>query len=120
MGTIIIDDLEKIFGPGFEVDKPKLLGDPFQTAIDIIEEDEAEEKEIRPSQVYETMEITREGILEFYDSDRRFLGRRNLCRREGIYNHIRKSREVSSMDLRKKKGIVYVFWKDKDGEEEIE
>jgi hypothetical protein len=66
------------------------------------------------------MEITQEGILEFYDCDRRFLGRRNLSQREDIYKHIRKTREVSSLDLHKKKGIVYVFWKDKDGGEEIE
>lgn len=117
---IEVHNLDKVFGPGFEMDKPKLLGDPFQRATDIIEEDEKEEIEIRPSQVYETMEITREGILEFYDCDRRFLGRRSLSQREDIYSHIRKTREVSSLDLHKKKGIVYVFWKDKDGGEEIE
>ncbi len=112
-------ELDKVFGPGFEMDKPKELGDPFQRASDIIEEEEDNE-EIRPSQVYETMEVIREGILEFYDIDRRFLGRRSLSQREDIYSHIRKSREVSSLDLHKKKGIVYVFWKDKEGGEEIE
>jgi hypothetical protein len=115
MGIETHGSLDGVFGPGFEMDKPKELEDPFRRKAD---EEDPDEKEIRPSQVYETMEITQEGTLEFYDIDRRFLGRRPLTQREGIYNHIRKTKEVSSMDLHKKKGLVYVFWKNKDGEED--
>lgn len=81
-------------------------------------EEKKEYREIRPSQVYETMEIADEGNLEFYDIDRRFLGKRSLEQREEIYNHIRKTKTVSKVETDPDKSIIYVWWKNIDGESE--
>ena len=100
--------VEDFFGPGFE-EKPD---DPPQSPK------KEKDKEIRPSQVYETMEIIQEGILEFYDSGRRFLGKRPLEQREDIYNHIRKTKEISKIETDPDEGRIYVFWKNRSGEED--
>jgi hypothetical protein len=81
-------------------------------------EKEEGDREIRPSQVYETMEIADEGNVEFYGTDRRFLGRRALEQREEIYDHIRKTKVISRVETDPDKSRVYIFWKNIDGETE--
>ena len=92
--------------------------DPFDPTFKEKEKEEGD-REIRPSQVYETMEIADEGNLEFYDINRRFLGKRSLEQREEIYDHIRKTKVISRVDIDPDKSIIYVWWKNiEDGESE--
>jgi len=94
------------------------ISNSTESSFDPSFKEEKEDREIRPSQVYETMEIADEGTVEFYDTDRRFLGRRPLEQREEIYDHIRKTKVVSRVETAPEKSMIYVWWKNIDGETE--
>ena len=82
-----------------------------------LEKNLAEEEPIHPKDVFESMEIPAEGMLEFYEKDHRFLGRRDLSEREMIYDHLRKTREIVDVEVDKNAGRVYIYWKAKPKEE---
>jgi len=106
---MIIEDLIPI-GPG--------IGIPSSSFKK--EKESATEDPIHPKDVFESMEIPSEGLLEFYENDHRFLGRRNLEDREMIYDHLRKTREIVDVEVNRNNSRVHIFWKMKKIEKQEE
>lgn len=88
----------------------------------VVSEDEEPPEEtedpIVPSEVYESWEIADEGTLEFYGLpekglNRKFLGKRYLDKREEIYDHIKKTKRIKSVDSDPDNKRIYIHWEEK-------
>ncbi len=101
----IINDVVPL-GPGgyhmWGVDSPEVKEPPEETKDPIV-----------PSEVYESWEIADEGTLEFYGLNRKFLGKRFLDKREEIYDHIKKTKKIKSIDSDPDTKRIYIHWEEK-------
>jgi len=94
------------------------MWDVNQPPSEVKEPPEETEDPIVPSEVYESWEIADEGTLEFYGLpekglNRKFLGKRYLDKREEIYDHIKKTKRIKSVDSDPDNKRIYIHWEEK-------